>query len=131
MARIKTYPIDNVVTDNDIVIGSDFNDLEKTKNYSVGALREYINSGLDPETGGQLKITTLTVENNSFSTPNLYVNQLNPALVVLQYEIVFIILNGKTWVFRRNDNTFGLGQTQTVLSDFTFFDVSQAVPTPN
>jgi hypothetical protein len=131
MARIKTYPIDNVVTDNDIVIGSDFNDLEKTKNYSVGALREYINSGLDPETGGQLKITTLTVENNSFSTPDLYVNQLNPALVVLQYEIVFIILNGKTWVFRRNDNTFGLGQTQTVLSDFTFFDVSQAVPTPN
>jgi hypothetical protein len=131
MARIKTYPIDNLVTDNDIVIGSDFNDLEKTKNYSVGALREYINSGLDPETGGQLKITTLTVENNSFSTPDLYVNQLNPALVVLQYEIVFIILNGKTWVFRRNDNTFGLGQTQTVLSDFTFFDVSQAVPTPN
>jgi hypothetical protein len=131
MARIKTYSVDTLVTDRDIIIGSDFNDLEKTKNYSVGALREYINSGLDPETGGQLKITTLTVENNSFSTPNLYVNQLNPALVVLQYEIVFIILNGKTWVFRRNDNTFGLGQTQTVLSDFTFFDVSQAVPTPN
>lgn len=131
MARIKTYPIDNVITDNDIVIGSDFNDLEKTKNYSVGDLRNYINSGLDPETGGQLKITTLTVENNAFATPNLYVNQLNPALTILQYEIVFIILNGKTWVFRKNDGVFGFEETQTILSDFTFFDVSQAVPTPN
>lgn len=131
MARIKTYPIDNVITDNDIVIGSDFNDLEKTKNYSVGDLRNYINSGLDPETGGQLKITTLTVNNNAFATPDLYVNQLNPALTILQYEIVFIILNGKTWVFRTNNGVFGFEQTQTVLSDFTFFDVSQAVPTPN
>jgi hypothetical protein len=131
MSRIKTYELDNIISEEDIVIGSDFNDFRKTKNYSIGSLREYINSGLDPETGGQLKITTLTVENNSFSTPDLYINQLNPALVVLQYEIVFIILNGKTWVFRRNDNTFGLGEAQTVLSDFTFFDVSQSVSTPN
>ena len=131
MARIKTYPVDNVITDNDIVIGSDSNDLEKTRNYSVGDLRNYINSGLDPETGGQLKITTLTVNDDDFATPNLYVNQLNPALTILQYEIVFIILNGKTWVFRRNDGVFGFEETQTILSDFTFFDVSQAVPTPN
>lgn len=131
MARIKTYEIDNVVSGNDIVIGSDFDNNDRTKNYTVDRLKEYINAGLTPIEGGTLKITTITVNNNSFATPDLYINQLDPAIEVLQYEIVFVILNGKTWIFRRNDNTFGLGETQTVLSDFTLVDVSQAVPTPN
>jgi len=131
MARIKTYEIDNVVNGNDIVIGSDFDNNDRTKNYTVDGLREYINAGLTPIEGGTLKITTLTVNDEDFATPDLYINQLDPALVVLQYEIVFVILNGKTWVFRRNDNTFGDGEEQTLLSDFTFIDVSQSVPTPD
>lgn len=131
MARIKTYELDNVVSGNDIVIGSDFDNNDRTKNYTVDRLKEYINSGLTPIEGGTLKITTITVNNNSFATPDLYINQLDPAIVVLQYEIVFVILNGKTWIFRRNDNTFGLGETQTVLADFTLVDVSQTIPTPN
>jgi hypothetical protein len=129
MARIKTYQLDNVISDSDIVIGSDGDQFDRTKNYSVGDLRSYINAGLSPITGGTLKITTI-VDNEDIQ-PHLYLNAKDPAIEVLQYEIVFFILAGKTWIFRKNNGVFGVGETQTVLSDFTFVDVSQSVPTPN
>jgi hypothetical protein len=128
MARIKTYEIDNVISDNDIVIGSDGDSFDRTKNYTVGDLRGYINAGLTPITGGTLKITTI-VDSQDIE-PHTFLNAQEPAIEVLQYEIVFFILGGKTWIFRKNNDTFGVGETQTVLSDFTFVDVSSSVPTP-
>lgn len=129
MARIKTYLIDSFISDNDIVIGSDGDQFDRTKNYSIGDLRGYINSGLSPIVGGTLKITTI-VDNQDIQ-PHLFLNAQDPAIEVLQYEIVFFILAGKTWIFRKNNDTFGVGETQTILSDFTFVDVSQSVPIPN
>jgi hypothetical protein len=128
MARIKTYEIDSVISDNDIVIGSDGDSFDRTKNYTVGDLRAYINAGLVPITGGTLKITTI-VDSEDIQ-PHTFLNSQDPAINVLQYEIVFFILGGKTWIFRRNNGVFGVGETQTILSDFTFVDVSSSVPTP-
>ena len=47
MAKIKTYENDNTINANDKLIGTDFNDSDKTKNYLVSALKSYILSGLD------------------------------------------------------------------------------------
>jgi hypothetical protein len=127
MARIKTYTIDTLITDNDIVIGSDSDNLSQTKNYKASDLRGYVLSGLDPETGGNLKITTLTATSNVYLTPNGYVNNLNPAIEVLNYEIIFLILNGRTYIFRRNGDTFGVGETQTSSGDFTEIDITSVI----
>jgi hypothetical protein len=92
MARIKTYAIDTLISDNDIVIGSDNDNFDQTKNYQVSALREYVLSGLDPETGGNLKITTIVDNDSEETTPEDYFNNSETPIIVLHYEIVFLIL---------------------------------------
>jgi hypothetical protein len=124
MARIKTYEIDNIVSDNDIVIGSDADSNDNTKNFKVSDLRDYILGGIEPVTGGNLKITTIVSNNVLYTTPESYFNSSVIPIVVLQYEIIFLILNGKTFIFRKNNATYGVGQTQTVNSDFTEIDVT-------
>ena len=47
MAKIKTYANDNTINANDRLIGTDFNDSDKTKNYLISALKNYILNGLD------------------------------------------------------------------------------------
>jgi len=44
MARIETYVTDNQVTENDIVIGTDGDNLNKTKNFKVSALTQFVES---------------------------------------------------------------------------------------
>jgi hypothetical protein len=127
MARIKTYAIDTLITDNDIIIGSDSDNLSQTKNYKASDLRGYVLLGLDPETGGNLKITTLTATSAEYLTPESYVNNLDPAIEVLNYEIIFLILNGRTYIFRRNGDTFGVDETQTTSIDFTEIDVTSII----
>jgi hypothetical protein len=124
MARIKTYEVDNIVSDNDIVIGSDADNNDNTKNFKVSELRDYILGGIEPVTGGNLKITTIVSNNVLYTTPESYFNSSVTPIVVLQYEIIFLILNGKTFIFRKNNATYGVGQTQTVNSDFTEVDVT-------
>lgn len=127
MARIKTYVIDTNITDQDIVIGSDVDNNSETKNFSVVDLREYILSGLEPEVGGNLKITTI-VDNDSLQlTPEGYFNNSVTPITVLHYEIVFLILNGKTFIFRKNNDIYGLGETQVVNSDFTEIDITSVI----
>ena len=91
----KTYVVDNQISDNDIVIGSDADNLSQTKNYNVANLRQYVLSGLEPETGGTLKITTITETSETYLTPESWINNQDPAIEVLRYEIIFLILNGK------------------------------------
>ena len=124
MARIKTYEVDNIVSDNDIVIGSDADSNDNTKNFKVSDLRDYILGGIEPVIGGNLKITTIVSNNVLYTTPESYFNSSVTPIVVLQYEIIFLILNGKTFIFRKNNATYGVGQTQAVNSDFTEIDVT-------
>jgi hypothetical protein len=127
MARIKTYPLDTLVTDKDIIIGTDADNFNETKNFKVETLRDYMLSGLEPEVGGNLKITTITATDEINLTPEDYFNNLQDPLVVLNYEIIFLILNGRTYIFRRNGNTFGIGETQTSSSDFTEIDITSII----
>ena len=127
MARIKTYPIDTLVTDKDIIIGSDADVFNQTKNFKAETLRDYMLSGLEPEVGGNLKITTITATDEINLTPEDYFNNLEEPLVVLNYEIIFLILNGRTYIFRQNGNTYGIGETQTTASDFTEIDITSII----
>lgn len=127
MARIKTYIQDNVISDYDIVIGSDADNNDETKNFSVGSLREYMISGLEPETGGNLKITTISATDEVNLTPEDYFNNLEDPLLVLKYEIIFLILNGRTYIFRKNDDTYGIGGTEVFASDFTEIDITSVI----
>jgi hypothetical protein len=127
MARIKTYPIDTLVTDKDIILGSDADVFNQTKNFKAETLRNYMLSGLEPEVGGNLKITTITATDEINLTPEDYFNNLEEPLVVLNYEIIFLILNGRTYIFRQNGNTYGIGETQTTASDFTEIDITSII----
>lgn len=127
MAKIKTYEIDNIISDKDIVIGSDGDNFSKTKNYNVSDLRQYVLSGLDPNTGGNLKITTITETSDVYLTPESWINNQDPAIEVLQYEIVFLILNGRTYIFRKNNDKYGVGETQALSSDFTEIDITSVI----
>ena len=127
MAKINTYEIDNIISDKDIVIGSDGDNSSETKNFRVGDLRGYMLSGLEPETGGNLKITTITETSTVYLTPESWINNQDPAIEVLQYEIVFLILNGRTYIFRKNNAVYGVGETQAISSDFTEIDITSVI----
>jgi len=127
MAKIKTYTIDNIISDKDVVIGSDADNSNETKNFQVSDLRQYLLSGLEPQTGGNLKITTIVSNNILYTTPQSYFNSSVTPIVVLRYEIIFLILNGKTFIFRKNNDTYGVGGTQTVSSDFTEVDTTATI----
>ena len=127
MAKIKTYEIDNIISDKDILIGSDGDNLSKTKNYNVSDLRQYVLSGLNPNIGGNLKITTITETSETYLTPESWINNQDPAIEVLQYEIIFLILNGRTYIFRKNNDTYGVDETQVVSSDFTEIDITSVI----
>lgn len=127
MARIKTYVVDNIISDQDKIIGTDADNSSETKNFMVGDLRSYMLSGLEPETGGNLKITTITETNTVYLTPESWINNQDPAIEVLQYEIVFLILNGRTYIFRKNNAKYGVGETQALSSDFTEIDITSVI----
>lgn len=127
MARIKTYTVDTNITDNDIIIGSDADNSNETKNFNIGNLRTYMLSGLEPEVGGNLKITTIVDNESEETTPEGYFNNSITPIIVLHYEIVFLILNGKTFIFRKNNDTYGVGETQAISSDFTEIDITSVI----
>jgi hypothetical protein len=127
MARIKTYTIDTLISDNDIIIGSDADNNNETKNFPAGLIREFVLSGLEPEVGGNLKITTIVDNDSEETTPEDYFNNSVTPIVVLHYEIVFLILNGRTFIFRKNNDVYGEGETQVVSNDFTEIDITSII----
>jgi hypothetical protein len=127
MARIKTYTIDTLISDNDIIIGSDADNNNETKNFPAGLIREFVLSGLEPEVGGNLKITTIVDNDSEETTPEDYFNNSVIPIVVLHYEIVFLILNGRTFIFRKNNDVYGEGETQVASGDFTEIDITSVI----
>ena len=41
MARIETYPIDTVLSDGDLIFGSNADDLNKTVNFTIGSVAAF------------------------------------------------------------------------------------------
>lgn len=72
MTKIKLYPIDTNITDEDILIGSDAENSDETKNFSVGDIKAHILAELPSKTYVALlsqsntSAPTATVLRNSF-----------------------------------------------------------------
>jgi len=124
MARIKTYEIDNLLSDYDKVIGTDADSFDKTKNYTLLDLRNYLISGLSPEEGGTLRISEIDYEGELYSNPAEFVNALSPTFEVLNYNPLFIKFNGQQFLLKLQDVTIGVGQDEVIMSDFIEFPIS-------
>lgn len=127
MARIKTYAKDTIITDNDIVIGSDADNLGETKNYQVGDLRTFILSGLAPEVGGTLRITEVRDDSEDYTTPAEVLNNLNPVLNIVQYNVVIVSMLGSRYLFELQDVTVGDGETPVIDSNFIVLNKKNSV----
>ena len=75
MARISTYTVDNSISANDRVIGTDAEDSDLTKNYTVGGLSAYILT----QVGANLAVTNVL---NASSTVDQLPSGLDSALQV-------------------------------------------------
>ena len=121
MTRISNktaYPLDVTISDEDYVIGTDGDNLGKiTRNYNIGDLRRYINSGLSPEVGGTLKVSEITY-NGVLTSPSEVANALDPNYQVLQYHIVIFSVNGNKYILKEQDITLGLSGTAVTDEDF-------------
>lgn len=117
MTKIKLYPIDTNITDEDIVIGSDADNSDITKNYQMSAIRSYVAAGLSPEVGGTLKITEL-VDVDSNTTPEDFINSLSPVVTIANYEVVIVVLTSSKYILKLQDTVVGNGETPTTASDF-------------
>jgi hypothetical protein len=119
MARIKTYNIDTLLSDNDKVIGTDVDSFNQTKNYKLSDIRSYVNAGLSPEVGGTLKVFEIEYD-GELTTVSSVVNLLNPTYTIARYEVLFIRINNQRYVCKLQDVTVGLGETPTTEGDFIF-----------
>ena len=117
MTKIKLYPIDTNITDEDIVIGSDADNSDITKNYQMSAIRSYVAAGLSPEVGGTLKITEL-VDVDSNTTPEDFINSLSPVVTIANYEVVIVVLTSSKYILKLQDTVVGNGETPTTSNDF-------------
>lgn len=117
MTKIKLYPIDTNITDDDIVIGSDADNSDITKNYQMSAIRSYVAAGLSPEVGGTLKITEL-VDVDLNTTPEDFINSLSPVVTIANYEVVIVVLTSSKYILKLQDTVVGNGETPTTSNDF-------------
>lgn len=117
MTKIKLYPVDTNITDDDIVIGSDADNSDITKNYQMSAIRSYVAAGLSPEVGGTLKITEL-VDVDSNTTPEDFINSLSPVVTIANYEVVIVVLTSSKYILKLQDTVVGNGETPTTSNDF-------------
>lgn len=118
MARIKTYTTDDKISEYDIVIGSDADNLSGTKNYTMGALQRYALAGLSPLNGGTLSIREFTYSGGLYSTPYAYLNSLDPSITILQYDVVIVNINLVKYLLNKQNITVGIDKTPLVSSDF-------------
>jgi hypothetical protein len=128
MTRISNktaYPIDIIISDSDIVIGSDADNIGfPTKNYPMSGIRDFVLQGLSPEVGGTLKITEITYTGELYSTPAEVLNALNPIFSVLAYHLVYVNLNGQQFLLKLQDIVVGVGQDPVTDEDFIEFPIS-------
>jgi hypothetical protein len=121
MTKIKNtnaYPFDVNISDADYVIGTDADNLGKvTRNYNIGDLRNYINSGLSPETGGTLKVSEITYT-GILTSPSEVANSLDPNYEVLQYHVVIFNINGNKYILKEQNIILGLLGTEVIDDDF-------------
>ena len=135
MARIETYGSDTFITAFDKVIGTDADSNKASKNYEMGAIRDYVVSGLPPN-GGLLKVTHVIQDTpiEDVETPEDLLNQLAIPLDVVEFEIVIVTLTfndsndndrlkTRKFLLNRMMVTFGVGEIdQAISNDFILIE---------
>jgi len=120
----EAYSIKPIPLETDIVFGTDKESSVKfSKNFQLGDLRSFFLAGLDPETGGTLKIHEIVISTLATDIATT-VNQMVSTYTVSQYEVLFFRVAGKLYVLKPQDVTIGLGQPSLSNSDFIEFPTS-------
>lgn len=120
----EAYSIKPIPLETDIVFGTDKESSVKfSKNFQLGDLRSFFLAGLDPETGGTLKIHEIVISTLATDIATT-VNQMVSTYTVSQYEVLFFRVAGKLYVLKSQDVTIGLGQPSLSNSDFIEFPTS-------
>lgn len=123
--KIIVYNYDSNISDDDFVPGSDADTQNKeTKSFRMKDIRNFVLAGLDPESGGQLKITEVVLEDEEVTSPEDVLNNLTPSVDVLNYHLLFVKLNGQQFLFTKQDVTVGTGETEVESTDFIEFPIS-------
>jgi len=91
MARIDTYDVDTNISSNDMVIGTDGDDNNKTKNFTVGALAGYVQGLIDVQTAPYTAGTGISIANNVISSTVVDTDSVD--------YISNVALNGNNLVF--------------------------------
>jgi hypothetical protein len=129
MTKIKTYTIKDPVVSGDKWIGS--NGLTgETKNFDSDGVRDFVLSGLSPETGGQLKITEIEIATLDTDVATT-VNAIDPPYEIERYEMVFFNIDGQIFACKKTNQTIGDGETALTNDDFVEFPVSVGPAGPN
>lgn len=114
MARIETYVTDSLVTENDIVIGTDGDDLNKTKNFKVSALTQFVES---QATNNIAKVITTsvgvseTIESKFDDLSFTVVGEDSPVLLVFlkeeeQQETSVNVIRKFVYLFTKGNGTY-------------------------
>lgn len=116
MARIEKYQKDLNISERDMLLGTDGDNRNKTKNYRIKDLTAYMQARI-----GRAKVKKRlgNIGNKSVSE---YINKTGP-----YSEVIFTCtINGdfKTYVYEGNADLIGYGATQTTEDDFQ--DLAQA-----
>lgn len=118
MTKIKDYTEDVNISDNDILLGSDKDNVSKTKNYKIGRLKDYILSFVEtvenPQEGNGTEAYKSYVAWISQSGTN------NPVITEIYNTIGPI-----TWVRSSAGNYTGTAAANTFPSAKTFFPQKQ------
>ncbi len=114
----NAYADKNPISDNDFLVGTNGDTIKKeTKSFPVSALRNYLISGLSPETGGTLKVTEIVYE-GVLTTPEEVANALNPSHIIQRYEVVILNVNGDKYQLKLQNIVIGLIETPVTNDDF-------------
>lgn len=134
MARIKNinkYPKDSIVTGDDYVIGTDANSNNKTKNFSMDSIANYVSNFILSGNGTPIvqnnKVIEVDLTSESSGNNNVWevVNQRGSFQVKEDEIFVFknsYIVNGLQksayWLLKTGARFYGQGQLTTNQNDF-------------
>lgn len=80
-------------------------------------IRDVVIAGLSPEVGGTLKITEIEYT-GVLTSPADVANNLDPAYIVSDYEVLIFNINGNKYQLKLQDVTIGDGEPNIADSDF-------------
>ena len=137
MARIETYPQDNNISENDIILGSDGDDINKTKNYRVSDLTQFVEN----QTQNNIPqiITTNVTQGNTIADELANVNVtvvatqaptiLNFLLVEQDAETGNDVVNKYTYLFPLGNGVYNPISSVVGIDDLVLLNVTRPTQT--